>query len=171
MPTRNRGHLAQQGRQGHGEDQEPDPDAPAAVFAPGPALEAGQALLAALEPVAVFEHVHGRRDEKREVRVLLGGGGAVYGRFNLDPSTLEPVPIGLEGVTLPLAAGASPEAFYASAQEIVAELSLSAVVVPEREGYKLLLVYAGRIVGELKLNLDYTPRGEKKWLEELERSR
>jgi hypothetical protein len=133
-------------------------------------LQAGEALLTRLEVLAVFEHVHGRRGEKREVRVLLGDASGVYGRFNLDPVSLEPVPIGLEGVAPLLPAVAEPEALFRAAEGVLQALSLSAVVVPEREGFKLLLVYAGRIVGELRLAPDYAPAANAKWLEEYWRS-
>lgn len=153
------------------EGRGPDQHLPEGGFDPARVLEVGQALLEGLVPLAIFEHVHGKRDEKREVWVLLGDEAGVYGRFTLDPTTLEPVPIGLEGVTPPLPVASDPHAFFQAAEAAAQELSLSAVVVPEREGYKLLLVYAGRIVGELNLNHDYTPIGDKGWLEAFGRSR
>ncbi|WMT56270.1 hypothetical protein [Truepera radiovictrix] len=143
----------------------------AAAFDPATALQAGEALLTRLEVLAVFEHVHGRRDEKRELRVLLGDAAGAYGRFNLDPLSLEPVPIGLEGVAPPRPAAAEPEVLFRAAERALQALSLSAVVVPERDGVKLLLVYAGRIVGELRLNHGYAPAAHAKWLEEYGRSR
>lgn len=143
-----------------------------ATFNPAAVVAAGTRYLGALEPMFIFEHVHGRRGEKREVKVLLGDGARVYAKLTLDPLTLEPVPLGLEGVAPPLPGGARPEAMLQALTGRVPEaLSLSAVVVPERRGYKLFLVYEGRMVGELRLTQTLEPYAEPKWLDEYAESR
>lgn len=141
-----------------------------AIFEVGPVLRAAQAQLASLRTVAVFEHVHGKRGEKREVRVLLGNADEAYGAFHLNPESLEPVPVGLEGLTPRLGAGADPRDFFRAAESLLPRLSVSSVVVPEKGGYKLLLVYDGRVVGELRLDERYVPDPEEGWLEEFEES-
>ncbi len=147
------------------------PAARAQPFDPAPILALAQGYLAELKPMAIYERVHGPRRDKREVVALLGDGERVYARFNLDPQALEPIAIGLEGLAPPLPEGARPQAMLRALEPLTPEaLAFSSVVVPEPKGYKLLLVFEGRIVGELRLNGDLEPRAEEKWLEEYERS-
>jgi hypothetical protein len=133
-------------------------------------LAAGEAALATLEVMGVYLHVHGPRGANRTTRVLLGDGGRVYARLTLDPSTLEPVPIGLEGFSPPPPATLEPQQALASLLPLPAALALSSVVVPEGRGYKLLLVYRGRIVGELWLTHDLGPDHQQRWVAEFARS-
>lgn len=117
--------------------------------------------------MAIYLHRHGPQGERRELKVLLGDGERVYARFQLDPVALEPVPIGLETFVSALPQSASPEALLRALEPLVPEaLALSSVVVPERAGYKLLLVFEGRIVGELRLDGALEPVPAAKWLEE-----
>ena len=128
-------------------------------------------LLPDLKVTEVYVFTGPRPKGKRgEVRALLGSGDASFARLTLDPRTFEPVPLGLAGF-LPSAKAPPQAASKVLAAIVPAELSLSSVVVPEPQGYKLLLVYQGWAVGELKLGLDLLPAPQKKWLEEAERSR
>lgn len=136
-------------------------------------LAAAQSYLKDLNITTVYVFTGpGPKDKRGELRVLLGVAEDSFAKLTLDPDTLEPVPLGLEGF-LPAAMTAPPLATVTAAlAEIVpGELSLSSVVVPEPRGYKLLLVYQGRAVGELKLDLDLKPDLQEKWLEEAGRSR
>lgn len=130
------------------------------------ALAAAQALYPSVGAVAIFEHVLGREGEKQEIKVLLGDTTAIYGRFNLDPKTKLPVPLGLEGFASAPTQRDDLEALFQVATHLIPDLSLSNLVVKERDGYKLLLIYEGQLVGELKLNEAYAPRTDEKWLEE-----
>ncbi len=134
------------------------------------ALAAAQELYPSLGAVAIFEHVHGRRGEKHEIKVLLGDDSHFYGRFNLDPSTRLPVPLGLEGFAAVPSRTTNLGTLFQAARRLVPELSLSNLVVKEKDGYKLLLVYEGQLVGELKLSPSYAPRTDDKWLEEFAKS-
>lgn len=133
-------------------------------------IQAGQAQLGQLEVLAVYEHIHGRRNEKYELRVLLGANQQPFARITLDPQTLAPLPIGLEDFVRPPAAPLNRERVWQAAWEHLEALAISALVTPRPRHFELLLVYDGHIVGELHLNQDLTPRVQDRWLREYERS-
>lgn len=150
---------------------QPTPTSTRESFDSRTVLEAGTALLEMLQPVAVFEHVHGKEGEKRELKGLLGDEGGPYARLVLHPETLEPIPLGLEEFAPPVAAALAPNDVMAVLPDLIQTFSLSSLVVPEKDGFKLFLVYDGYMVGELKLTKELQPRYEEKWLKEYERSR
>ncbi|HEX7022203.1 MAG TPA: hypothetical protein VF171_05050 [Trueperaceae bacterium] len=120
--------------------------------------------------MAVYEDT-GMRGGGREVSVLLGDGERVFARFHLNPVTLEPVPLGLEGmVPDPRRDLSARHVFREVAGAVDGRLALSAKIVAEDDGYKLLMVYEGRVVGEMHLDRALRPEAKIEWLRDFQKS-
>lgn len=135
-----------------------------------PILSTAQGYLEQLEVLAVYEHRHGRRDEKYELRVMLGIGQAPFAYFILDPARLTPLPVGLEDFVRPPAAPLERERVWQAAWHYLDQLALSTLVVPRPRHFDIFLVHEGRMVGKMYLNADLTPRLRDSWLRDYARS-
>jgi hypothetical protein len=137
-------------------------------------LSAATTLLETLEPVALYQLAPrrgGGPPRPRPVELRLGQGGRAFARLALHPRGLQPLPLGFETRVPPLPPRLSPEGVLAHVRDrVLGELSLANLVLDEGEGYRLLLVYRGRSVGEMQLSRALEPRDMSDWQDEHARS-
>ena len=136
-------------------------------------LAAAQAHLAALQPLALYQP---REDAQRgraryTVQALLGDERGPFARLALHPRGLQPLAIGLESRVPPLPPRLSAASVATLLQnDVLPRLLLATLVLEEPEGYRLLLMHGGRIVGELQLDHALQPRPYLDWEPSWQRS-
>jgi hypothetical protein len=129
-------------------------------------LETARPYLEGLRPVALYQPRHDteRGRARYAVQVLLGDEHGPFVRLALHPRGLQPLPLGLESRVPPLPPRRAPSSVARMVQDdVLGRLLFATLVLEEPEGYRLLLVHSGRVVGEMRLDDALRPRPYPGW--------
>lgn len=143
----------------------PGPPSWAAPPARERALEVGERLLQELSVTTLIERGREGHPGERELVALLGIGDQVFGYVKLHPIRLEPAPLGVDLGAVAPRRGLQVDHVLPRLNALLPSFALSQAVVADTGGYRVLLVYQGRVVGVLFLTEAFELAPQPAWLD------